>query len=136
MRVLFDTNVFISIFVFKSKHLGQMLNFIGVNHQIVMCSYVLDELEEVVKAKFPSKLNALDTFLASIPFEYFYSPKEHPEALNFEIRDKDDVDVLYSAILSGVDILITGDKDFADVDIEKPEILTPAQFIESYMEQA
>lgn len=136
MRVLFDTNVFISIFVFKSKRLGQMLNFIGVNHQIVMCSYVLDELEEVVKEKFPSKLDALDAFLTSIPFEYFYSPKTHPEALTFKIRDKDDVDVLYSAILSGVDILITGDKDFADVAIEKPEILTPAQFIDSYMEQA
>jgi len=29
-------------------------------------------------------------------------------------------------------ILISGDKDFSDVEIEKPEILTPAEFLEQY----
>jgi putative PIN family toxin of toxin-antitoxin system len=134
MRIVLDTNVIVSIFVFQSKRLGYMLNFIGLNHQIVMCSYVLDELAEVVEEKFPSKLSALDNFLSAIPFEYFYSPKQLPESLGFEIRDRDDVNVLYSAVLSGADILITGDKDFFDVELEKPEILTPKQFMEQYME--
>jgi predicted nucleic acid-binding protein len=31
-----------------------------------------------------------------------------------------------------VDILITGDKDFMDVVTEKPELLTPAQFLQKY----
>ena len=29
--------------------------------------------------------------------------------------------------------LITGDKDFFGLEIERPEILTPAQFIEKYI---
>ncbi|MDD3336555.1 MAG: hypothetical protein PHI98_13745 [Eubacteriales bacterium] len=46
----------------------------------------------------------------------------------FKIRDMNDYPVLYTAILENVDVLITGDKDFADLSIEKPEILTPAAF--------
>jgi predicted nucleic acid-binding protein len=44
-----------------------------------------------------------------------------------------DYPVLYSAIVEDVDILITGDKDFSDVDVEKPEILTPQKFLEKYV---
>jgi predicted nucleic acid-binding protein len=31
-----------------------------------------------------------------------------------------------------IDILVTGDKDFYDVDIERPKILSPADFLEKY----
>lgn len=46
---------------------------------------------------------------------------------------KKDYPVLYTAIVENVDILITGDKDFSDILIEKPEIMTPAEFIEKYL---
>jgi len=32
-----------------------------------------------------------------------------------------------------VDVFITGDKDFACIELEKPEILTPADFIAKYL---
>ena len=51
----------------------------------------------------------------------------------FNIRDTKDYPVLYTAIVEDVDILVTGDKDFADVEIEKPKILTPADFMEKYL---
>ena len=35
-------------------------------------------------------------------------------------------------MLEDVDVLVTGDNDFSDVDVEKPEILTPAEFVERY----
>jgi predicted nucleic acid-binding protein len=50
----------------------------------------------------------------------------------FKIRDEKDYPILYTAIIEDVDILITGDKDFLNIDVEKPEILTPAQFLEKY----
>ena len=37
-----------------------------------------------------------------------------------------------SAILSEMDVLITGDKDFQNIKIDKPEILTPTQFLDKY----
>ncbi|MCI6809207.1 MAG: PIN domain nuclease, partial [Spirochaetia bacterium] len=37
---------------------------------------------------------------------------------------------LVSAILSDSDILLTGDKDFEDIKIDKPLIFTPAKYFE------
>lgn len=48
-------------------------------------------------------------------------------------RDMNDYPVPYTAVVEDVDILITGDKDFADVDIEKPTIMTPSDFLNEYM---
>jgi predicted nucleic acid-binding protein len=42
------------------------------------------------------------------------------------------IPILVTALLSDVDILITGDKDFFDVDIDRPEILTPREYLEKY----
>lgn len=52
---------------------------------------------------------------------------------NNEIMDVKDYPVLYTAIMENVDILITGDKDFLGIDIEKPEIMTPKNFTEKYL---
>jgi predicted nucleic acid-binding protein len=48
------------------------------------------------------------------------------------MRDDFDIPVLASAILEDVDLLISGDKDFSSVDVEKPEILTPSEFLNIY----
>ena len=50
---------------------------------------------------------------------YDWKPKDYP--------------VLYSAITDGVDIFVTGDSDFAGIDLEHPEIITPAGFLEKYV---
>ena len=50
-----------------------------------------------------------------------------------DIRDVKDYPVLYTAIIEDVDILVTGDKDFSDIEIEKPEIMSPTQFIERFL---
>ena len=47
----------------------------------------------------------------------------------FSIRDPKDEKILYSAITADVDVLITGDKDFTELEIERPEILIPSEFI-------
>jgi predicted nucleic acid-binding protein len=54
-----------------------------------------------------------------------------PEKL-FEIRDDNDYIILHTAIIEDIDILITGDKDFAAVDIERPEILSPSEYLAKY----
>ena len=40
--------------------------------------------------------------------------------------------ILYSSIMADVDVFVTGDKDFDDLNLEKPEILTPAEFLKKY----
>jgi hypothetical protein len=41
---------------------------------------------------------------------------------------------LVSAILSEVDILITGDKDFWEIEIDKPEIFNPIEFTKKFLD--
>ena len=50
----------------------------------------------------------------------------------YTFRYDNDTPVIVSAIVSDVDILITGDKDFAELSIERPEILIPSEFLNRY----
>ena len=47
------------------------------------------------------------------------------------IRDAKDQPILNAAIVSDVDIILTGDKDFLSLDMEHPKCMTVAQFLES-----
>jgi len=74
----------------------------------------------------------LDKFLSKVSFELVYTPADIDSANYPEIRDKGDLPILVSALLSEVDVLITGDKDFFEVKIDKPEIITPREYLEKY----
>ena len=131
MRIMLDTNILISVIMFPSARIWRMMETIDKKHTLVLSSYVLEESVQVAERKFPSKLDDLKRFLTGFRFELVYTPADMEEGL-FSIRDKKDYPVLYTAIREEVDILITGDKDFADVDVEKPEIMTPAEFLDRY----
>ncbi len=132
MRIMLDTNVLISMILFPSQKFYTLLENIVLHHTLVLSSFVVEEIFAVTDRKFPQKRAAIDAFLANLSFELVYTP-HHMRAGLFEIRDSKDYPVLYTAIMENVDILITGDKDFADIDIEKPEILTPGQYLEKYV---
>lgn len=132
MRVMLDTNILVSAFVFKSRKIYAVIDYIISHHQLVLPSYVVDELKDVVNRKFPKMANALDEFLTTLSFTLAYSPAAIPPGL-FEIRDPADAPILYTAIIEDVDVLVTGDKDFDDVDVEKPEIVTVSVFEQRYM---
>lgn len=132
MRVMLDTNVLLSALLFPSERMNRMLQFIFERHRLVLSSFVVEELADVVQRKFPAKAKAIDALLSSMSFELVYTPKEMEQDL-FEIRDRKDYPVLYTAIAEDVDVLITGDKDFSEVDVERPEIWTPSGFLERYL---
>ncbi len=133
MRVMLDTNVLLSAVLFPGERMDRMMQCIFEEHRLVLSSFVVDELNYVVRRKFPGKLKTVDGLLSAMGFELVYTPREMKQGL-FDIRDTKDYPVLYTAIQEDVDILITGDKDFASVNVERPEILTPAQFMARYVE--
>lgn len=129
---MLDTNVLISALLFPGSKMDTLMNCIFTRHQLVLSSYVVEELKNVVKRKFPNKEYAINKLLVAMSYEFVYTPNDLEEGL-FDIRDIKDYPVLYTAIIEDVDILITGDKDFKDIDIEKPEIMTPTEFMEFYL---
>ncbi len=132
MRVMLDTNILISAFVFKSKKMNELIYKLSKEHDIIICSYTVEELKELIKTKFRVGQQNLDEFLKDFPFDLVYSPTSIENKL-FEIRDKDDYIILHTAIIEDVDIFITGDKDFDDIDIDKPKIMNATEFLNKYL---
>ena len=132
MRIMLDTNILFSAIVLRSKILTPMVAWIADRHTLVLSTYVMDECRDVVRRKKPSLLPALEAFFQAMPMEVYTTPDIIPTHDLFSIRDRKDEKVMYSAIDSGVDVLITGDKDFSPVKIPKPEILTVREFIDRY----
>ena len=131
MRIMIDTNILISAILFPNDRINELMRIIAHRHKLILSSFVIEELMGVVIRKFAGKKEAVDSFLSKFPYEMVYTPKEMKRNL-FQIRDEKDYPVLYTAIIEDVDILITGDKDFFDINIGRPEILTPTQFLEKY----
>lgn len=129
---MLDTNVLISLLLFPNQRMNAMMEHIFKEHELVLSSFVVDELKDVVRRKFPAKVKVVDKLLLEMSYELVYTPEEIDETL-FNINDPNDYAVLYTAIIEDVDVLITGDKDFAKIEIEKPEILTPAEFRSKYL---
>lgn len=132
MRIMIDTNIIISALVFRSEHLTKVIEKASEQYTLVLCSYVIDEIYAVAARKFPRHKSTINRFLSKLSFELVYSPKEIEGEKLFDIRDENDYIILHTAIIEDIDVLISGDKDFAAVDIDRPEILTPSKFLSKY----
>ena len=132
MRIIVDANIIISAGLFPKSNLGKALAHVIENHELVICQYTLNELEDVFKNKFPKKIEYLRKFIRRLKYELV-----EVEIINYKkypnIRDIDDLPVLANAIESKVNLLITGDKDFDDIMIERPKIIKPRMYIDEYM---
>ena len=132
MRVMLDTNIFVSMIFFPSAQTRELAKRLTDSHQIIVCDYVIEELRLVTDRKFPAKRKFIDRFFVELPFELVYTPK----ILNLnklpEVRDTKDSPILATAIMEGIDIFITGDKDFLVLDVDMPEIITMADFLKQY----
>ena len=98
------------------------------DHELVLSEQNLMEFREVIKRKAPEHLSNAEALLAELSYELIPS-SPYAGAL---IRDPKDQPILNAAILAGVDILITGDKDFLVLDLEQPLCITAAQFLDNY----
>ncbi len=131
MRVMVDTNVLFSAILFPNGQAAKTLNKCLTQYELVIPSYVIDELKRAVNRKFPDKIHSIDLFFEKLSFEFVYTPEKIRQGL-FRIRDPKDYPILYTAIVENVDVLISGDEDFKDTDVDHPEILSPTEFIQKY----
>lgn len=132
MRILIDTNVLISAALnpdgipFQAYKKAASYTIRGL-----ICEQNVDELKRIFNKKFPTKLAALDKFLsiALVTLELISVPDDEVSE-ELLIRDVNDRPILRAAINAKADILLTGDKNFLESEIENPSIITPAEFIE------
>lgn len=132
MRVMLDTNIFISLIFFPSVQTRELARKLTESYRIVVCDYVIEELRLVTERKFSAKRKFLDRFFMELPFELVYTPKELDLNEFPEMRDVKDSPILATAIMENIDVFLTGDKDFSVLDVETPKILTMKEFLEQY----
>ena len=93
---------------------------------MVLCDRNLHELREVLGRKASYLLPDAEVLLNELSYELI------PAAYNAEklIRDAKDQPILNAAIVADVDIILTGDKDFLCLNMERPKCMTAADFLE------
>ena len=131
MRVLIDTNVLISAALSAGgvPFRAYVKAASYPNHGLI-CEQNVDEIKRIFNKKFPHKLAALDRFLAMalMTLELVAVPVAE-EASEQKIRDTNNRPILRAAIAARADVILTGDKDFLESGLEKPAIMTPAEFL-------
>ena len=131
MRVLLDTNILISAMVFHSSKMAEVLRKTVVEHELCLAAYTVEETKRILNEKFTNVEVDIDRFFQDYPYTLICSSFDDGPSL-VEIRDKNDYPIIYAAIVDQIDILVTGDKDFFDVKVDRPLIVTPADFLANY----
>ncbi len=136
MRIMIDTNVLLSAVVFPNPKMTSLIEKVTTEHSLVLCSHIIEEMHDVINRKFQDKKEFLDKFLSKLTYDFVYTPTDINHKNYPEIRDKDDLPILVSALAESVDLIITGDEDFFDIkgaSVELPIIMTPRKFMEEFM---
>lgn len=126
MKILVDTNILFSAMLFPGSKPAKALIHISNAHEMIICDRSIHELYDILRRKAPEALPDAEVFLAN--FSYDLIPAiENGSKL---IRDAKDQPILNAAIVAGIDVILTGDKDFLSLEMEHLRCLTAAQFLE------
>lgn len=122
MRILIDTNVLVSALVFGGKA-GALLNLLFErNHELLVSDYVDAEFKAILEMKWKEKAEKVYSLYHALPFVFCGSS---PKQLG-TLRDAKDIPVLSDAIFHNADIILSGDKDFIEAELEHPLIVSPS----------
>ena len=127
MRILVDTNILLSAMWFENSRIARTLLYVADNHELILCDSNIIEMKDVIKRKTPDVLADAEVFLAELSYELIPAVEEGEKL----IRDPKDQPILNAAIINGIDVILTGDKDFLSLNLDYPKPMTIAQFLES-----
>jgi len=112
LKVFLDTNVLVSAFITRGL-CADIFRIILSEHDLILCTYVLTELEDVLKRKIDLPDEQISSILQYL--RTFEIIADHTPPTKIELRDKNDIPVISAALNSHSDIIVTGDKDLLEV---------------------
>ena len=127
MRILIDTNVLVSVFVFGGQAGTLMKMLFESSHKLLVSDYVDAEFKAILEMKWKERSGMVYSLYHTLPFEFCESS---PLRLGSNLRDSKDIPVLSDALFHDVDVILTGDKDFIDAGLEHPLVLSPSMFLD------
>jgi len=131
INVLIDSNILISAILNKQGIPYQAYKkAVEPPYQGMICEQSIEETRRAFNRKFPDKIQAYERFIStalSVVELISVPPSPHPD--ENDIRDISDRPILRAAIKAGVNIIITGDKDFLESGLTNPKMTTATEFI-------
>lgn len=129
MRILVDTSVLFSTLLFPHSVPVQALLDVVRNYEMVLCQQNVDELREIVDRKAPRLIGAVDDLLAELAYDLV---PMNCEKSDVAMRDAKDQPILDAAISADIDVILTGDKDFLSLQLERPKCMTASGYLSTY----
>jgi putative PIN family toxin of toxin-antitoxin system len=130
LRVLLDTNIYISAILFNGKPRLVFQDLLDDIFTGYISNEILDELEETLaKPKFKLPNEFIQFTIAEIRSATTII-KNKPLKDYLNLRDLGDFHILETAFSANVDLLITGDKDLLTLEkIKGLKIITPDEYL-------
>ena len=123
MKVYFDTNVLVSAFTARGL-CADLMRVVLAEHELVTGEVNVRELHRVLVEKFHAPKSVVVSVESQLRDHLVIPAPEAPSTIL--IRDPDDAWVLATALVSGADMLVTGDQDLLEIAAAVPlPILTP-----------
>jgi len=128
LKVFLDTNVLVSSFITRGL-CADIFRIILAEHDLILCTHVLAELENVLRRKIylpEEQIKSILQFLRT--FEII---SNHTPPVKIKLRNNSDIPVISAALNSHSDIIVTGDKDLLKVSEKYGiKIVNPRTFFE------
>ncbi len=131
MKILLDTNVLISAFIFGGKSGSLLSKLFDSEHEIYVSEYVDQEFKETLNLKWPDKADKAYDLLHKMTAIHFCESTDQKLG---DLRDRKDIPVLSDALYHNVDLILTGDKDFLEADLKQPLVYSPGMMLD-YLER-
>ena len=131
MKIMLDTNVLISAFIFGGKVRNALKILFETDCEIFISEYVDNEFKRILQEKWSDRADKIYSLYRSMDFVFCSSTSE----ILGHLRDEKDIPVLSDAIYHDADILLTGDKDFLESGIGKPKIISPSDLLENFLQK-
>ena len=127
MRVVPDTNTLISAEISAQGVVRQLVQRLFVDHEIILSNAILEELAEVLSARFGYSNVAVTESIAGLLLR---AEIVEPATFDRQIcRDADDDAILGTAVAGDADCIVTGDNDLLVLErFEGVDIISPSEF--------
>lgn len=129
MKVVVDTNVLISAFVFGGNAERALEKVIALG-ELICSDFILTELTRVLTAKFEVPADKVSRILDTLSQTAIIIEPNSP--LPNICRDPDDNNILQLAESANVDFIVTGDKDLLILgSFGNIQIISPTTFLQT-----
>lgn len=127
MKIVVDTNVLISAFVFGGNAERALSKALSIG-ELVSSEFIFDELRRVLRDKFYIDAEKTNRILNALSQAVLFLTPDSP--MPTVCRDPDDNNILQLAEFAQADFIITGDKDLLVLSFfGNTQIISPADFL-------